>query len=88
MPDDPHAIIEVCVELRFERPASFGVVLASEISALAPGDERLVWLPKREIRTIQRHAGVGIVEIPRWLAEKEGLIDAIETVDPNQGLLL
>lgn len=82
MANDPHTIIEVCVEIREERQASFGVKVLGN-------PPKLIWLPKTEIRTIQRQAGgAAVVEIPRWLADKEGLIEAVEPPDPNQGILL
>jgi hypothetical protein len=89
MSDDLEALIEVLVEIHEERPASFGVVACDDAFRLHGDLPRLIWLPKSEIRLIHRQAGgASAVAIPRWLAEKKGLIDAVNKPDPNQGNLL
>ena len=81
--------IEVLVEIRDERAASFGVAGCDGSFRLSGKPQPLIWLPKAEIRLIHRQAdGCAVVEIPRWLAEKEGLTDAVHQPDPNQGSLL
>ena len=80
--------IEILVEIRFERPLSICVVPAREISALYPGDERLIWLPRAEIRAVKPEPnGRATITIPRWLADAKRLLARTED-DANQGSLL
>lgn len=89
MSDDPRAMIEVCVEIREDRPLSLGVVATDDAFRPIGNAARLIWLPKTEVRLIHRFSGTAaIIEIPRWLAENEHLTGAIEPPDPNQGVLL
>jgi hypothetical protein len=89
MSDDQSAIIEVCVEIIRETTQALGVMHSPSGFTLVGERTLLVWLPRAEIRTIDRQAGgAAVIEIPRWLAEKEGLTDTPEPHDPNQGVLL
>ena len=89
MIDDPNAPTEVCVEIRDERRASYGVLGFEDAFRLLGTPRELIWLPKSAISLIHRQpGGASVVEIPRWLAEKEGLIAVAEKPDPNQGVLL
>lgn len=64
-------LIDVCVELRSDRPDSIGVYDGRND---AEGNEIWIWLPKSQIEFEPGKGGTVTVTLPEWLAAYKGLI--------------